>query len=80
MPGMSGTELSGHAIALRPGLDVVYMTAYAQEHLSALANSAVVIRKPFTPERLLETIRRHLDQHPPTRTGQARSTRSRGGM
>ena len=64
MPAMSGVEVAERARELRPDLPVVFMTAYAHNRLTSLREGAVVIRKPFTPDRLLETVRTKLDRSP----------------
>ncbi len=66
MPGMTGVELASRLQAQRPGLPVLYMSAYAPPTLRLTSSSpagdisAQVLTKPFTPEQLLEQVRRQL--------------------
>jgi len=63
MPHMSGASLADRIIELKPGIPVVYMTggpvtpgpSHADDH------QATKIRKPFTAQTLLQTIRQALD-------------------
>lgn len=63
MPGMTGPELVSRALALRPQLSVLYMSAQSGEAFQAqpggLARRAF-IQKPFTPETLVHAVRRLL--------------------
>ncbi|HYM34841.1 MAG TPA: ATP-binding protein [Steroidobacteraceae bacterium] len=55
MPKMSGVELAGQALKLRPGVRVLFMSGYAPdpEHRALFAGSgAAFLQKPFTPEQL----------------------------
>lgn len=60
MPGMTGPELVSRALALRPQLSVLYMSAQSGEAFQAqpggLAGRAF-IQKPFTPEALVHAVR-----------------------
>ena len=64
MPGMSGPELAQELRKLRPGLKVMYMSAYARDVLpSGVQDSEVpFLNKPFTMRMLalsiVETLRR----------------------
>lgn len=66
MPGMTGVELAQRLRAQRPGLPVLYMSAYAPPTLRLTSPSsngdfaAQVLIKPFTPEQLLERVQRQL--------------------
>jgi two-component system cell cycle sensor histidine kinase/response regulator CckA len=64
MPGMSGPELAQELRKLRPGIKVMYMSAYARDVLpSGVQDSEVpFLNKPFTMRTLalsiVETLRR----------------------
>jgi len=65
MPGMPATEFIAHARELQPDITVLCMSGYAP---SATLHSAVgmtdssLLRKPFTPEALLRSVRDALDR------------------
>ena len=56
MPRMSGVELAGRAVELRPGLKVMYMSGFAPDarHRELFAtDGATFLQKPFTPDELV---------------------------
>ena len=55
MPGMSGRELAARLQALRPTLQVIYMSGYSEELLRRGVDGfdGTVIEKPFTGGPLL---------------------------
>jgi len=59
MPGMNGNELVDHIHKRRPGLPVVYCSAYPNQPIlqSILARGIPYITKPFTPVQLTDKIR-----------------------
>jgi signal transduction histidine kinase len=64
MPGMHGRELATLIRALLPAVRVTYMSGYAHPVLAThgqLDPGALLLKKPFTEEILLETVRRTLD-------------------
>ncbi|MBK7974611.1 MAG: response regulator [Deltaproteobacteria bacterium] len=62
MPGVNGAELARRARTLRPGLKVVFMSGFPDESRSDLGElGGVLLRKPFTSEALLKTLRASLD-------------------
>jgi PAS domain S-box-containing protein len=64
MPEMGGIQLAQEALALRPGLKVLYMSGYtpnAMVHRGELPAGAHMLQKPFTSELLGRTVREILD-------------------
>ena len=65
MPGgLNGPELAEKARALRPGLNVLFTTGYAEHALlreGLLENGGSLLRKPYTRRTLAEKIRQILD-------------------
>jgi two-component system, cell cycle sensor histidine kinase and response regulator CckA len=58
MPGMSGPDLARAAVAVDPGLRVLYTSGYASEPDEAFEDPDVdFIGKPFSPQALVEKIR-----------------------
>ncbi len=61
MPGMRGDDLARRAVAMRPGLSVLFMSGYSEEapplDLGPTAGSTSFIDKPFDAGTLLERIR-----------------------
>ncbi len=61
MPGMRGDDLARRAVAMRPGLHVLFMSGYSEEapplDLGPTAGAASFIDKPFDAGTLLERIR-----------------------
>jgi signal transduction histidine kinase/CheY-like chemotaxis protein len=59
MPGMSGADLAARLGDKRPGVPVIYMSAYTADILEELleaGSSPVVLEKPFTQRQLLEAV------------------------
>ena len=64
MPEMNGREVAQRVREQRPGIRVVYMSAYSPEaiaHDGLLDEGAAFVRKPFESGLLLQTVRRALD-------------------
>ncbi len=64
MPGMHGSDLADRVHEARPRLPVIYMSGYPEEAAIAeriLSPNAAFLAKPFTPEALLNAIRRMLN-------------------
>jgi len=64
MPGMHGSELADRVREGRPRLPVIYMSGYPEEVAIAeriRSPAAAFLAKPFTPEALLNAIRRMLN-------------------
>jgi CheY-like chemotaxis protein len=69
MPSMSGAELIRRALERTPGQRALHMTGHPEVRFDAEAGvtgHVPVIRKPFTPEKLLEAVRNALAAPPPT--------------
>jgi PAS domain S-box-containing protein len=65
MPKMGGKELAERLQALRPALQVLYMSGYAQGALAdpgALDRGMALLQKPFTPQMLAQRMREVLDR------------------
>jgi two-component system cell cycle sensor histidine kinase/response regulator CckA len=64
MPGMRGDDLARRAIAMRPGLHVLFMSGYSDQappkDLGPTAGSTSFIDKPFDAGTLLERVRDQL--------------------
>ena len=64
MPGLSGPELVRRARAMRPDMEILYVTGYA-DHPEVVGPGAEdgtsLLRKPFTPLDLQKTVRELLD-------------------
>ncbi|MEI9947796.1 MAG: ATP-binding protein [Pseudomonadota bacterium] len=63
MPEMNGRELAQRLRAVRPDLQVLYMSGYADVALNSddALTSATFLQKPLTPESLGHAVRRVLD-------------------
>jgi CheY-like chemotaxis protein len=69
MPSMSGAELIRRALERTPGQRALHMTGHPEVRFDAeagVAGHVPVIRKPFSPEKLLEAVRNALAAPPPT--------------
>ncbi|MBZ5620802.1 MAG: PAS domain S-box protein [Acidobacteriia bacterium] len=63
MPGMNGKELAAQLAALQPRMKVMFMSGYTDRIMSetgVLDNSVAFLQKPFTPDRLIEMVKRVL--------------------
>jgi two-component system cell cycle sensor histidine kinase/response regulator CckA len=65
MPGMNGQQLADRITELRPGLPVIFTSAYTRGALNHTEDDATVafLDKPFTAAALTETVRSVLDTH-----------------
>jgi PAS domain S-box-containing protein len=64
MPRMNGPAMAERALALRPSMRVLYMSAYANDAVMAhgVEKGARFLQKPFVCEALLGEVRRLLDE------------------
>jgi len=78
MPGgMSGRELATTLLSKKAGLKVTYTTGYSRDaigHDLALEEGLNFLAKPYHPDHLAQTVRRCLDNPPPTLTGSTDSS------
>jgi len=61
MPGMNGKELAAGMSLTHPEMKVIFMSGYTDQIMSddgVLDSSVEFLPKPFTPARLMETVRR----------------------
>jgi CheY-like chemotaxis protein len=73
LPGMNGSQLAGEAMRRRPGLKVLFTTAYARNaivHQGRLDTGVELLTKPFTRAQLATRIRDVLDANPAGYPGQ----------
>ena len=65
MPGMNGQQLADRITELRPGLPVIFTSAYTRGALNHTGDDAAVafLDKPFTAAALTEKVRSVLDTH-----------------
>lgn len=60
MPGLNGPALAAHAVAVRPQIRVLYISAYDQGLLMDRLNldeGTPFLLKPFSPDELLSKVR-----------------------
>jgi FixJ family two-component response regulator len=60
MPGMNGLQLQSHLAAGNCGIPIIFITAYESKdsrQRAMQAGAAAFLGKPFSDERLLQTIR-----------------------
>jgi CheY-like chemotaxis protein/signal transduction histidine kinase len=66
MPDMNGRELAQRARELRPGLKVLMISGYADEEIiigQLFDEGVMFLQKPFSPDRLLKTMRNLLKRN-----------------
>lgn len=65
MPGLNGKELADSAIKTNPKLKIIYISGYSDNALfkeGVIAPDIALLRKPFLPGKLIDEIRKILDQ------------------
>jgi PAS domain S-box-containing protein len=65
MPGMSGAELAGKFLALRPNVPVLYASGYTDEaivHHGVRGGEVPFLQKPFEPDDLVRRVRELVDR------------------
>jgi DNA-binding response OmpR family regulator len=68
LPGASGGELSHAATAIRPDMGVVYISGLPKELAvtkGLIGDDALLVKKPFTSEGLIEALRTVIDEKKP---------------
>ena len=62
MPGMNGAEVARTVLAERPDTRIVFATGFAQSDAidHAVGEDAIVLRKPFSPGALADSLRKAL--------------------
>jgi PAS domain S-box-containing protein len=66
MPGMSGRQLVKRLQALRPDINVLYMSGYTEDaisHHGVLGEGTAFIEKPFTPDKLGQKVMEVLNKY-----------------
>jgi two-component system, cell cycle sensor histidine kinase and response regulator CckA len=64
MFGISGPQVARRVVSRRPGIKVLYLSGYTADALGrhgVLEPDVMVLRKPFTPEALLQAVRQALE-------------------
>jgi two-component system, cell cycle sensor histidine kinase and response regulator CckA len=63
MPGMAGPVLAEKLVAMRPGLQVLFMSGHTDAAVRhrVLEGGAAFLQKPFIPEVLARRVRQVLD-------------------
>lgn len=67
---MSGPELAKRALLLRPGLKLLYASAYTDGSVAGLSESAAFLPKPFMPQVLTDKVKELLGSTSGPRPGQ----------
>jgi CheY-like chemotaxis protein len=67
MPRVSGGELARRVAQERPGVPVLFMSGYTGDELAkhGMRDGSRLLEKPFTPEALLDAVRRALAEREP---------------
>ncbi|MGA2109551.1 MAG: response regulator, partial [Syntrophorhabdales bacterium] len=66
MPEMTGIELAGEILAIRPDMPVILCTGFshtASEDSAKAAGIKAFVLKPLTKREIARTVRRVLDEH-----------------
>jgi signal transduction histidine kinase len=62
MPEMSGYELAGRALELRPALRTMFMSGYSHPAAGSQQVQGQLLQKPFTTDELAQAVRTELDR------------------
>lgn len=71
MPTMSGPQFAEHLRIARPHVPVIYVSGYTDDEISRrglVRSNTVILAKPFSPDRLANTVRDVLRQSSPHRS------------
>jgi two-component system cell cycle sensor histidine kinase/response regulator CckA len=65
MPGMGGRELAEHALMMRPGMKVLFMSGHTEDVIlkEGIEKGTAFLQKPFRPADLAHKVREILDSH-----------------
>jgi CheY-like chemotaxis protein len=78
MPGMSGTELAQHLRAIKPELNLLFISGYTDDvGIGGTDEASAYLQKPFTPEALSKLVRELLDTQQSQRRGETRQPTER---
>ena len=67
MPHFNGRELVDHFRTLNPKVKVLFMSGYTEDAIlikGIAVGQETLLHKPFTPEMLIDTVRRRLKERP----------------
>ena len=68
MPNVNGPEFGRRALQIWPQCKILYMSGYVGDSSNGsefgLSGNEPLLRKPFSPARLLDRVRRHIDGGP----------------
>ncbi len=66
MPGFGGRQLAERALALRPGLKMLFMSGHTEDAIlkEGVSRGTPFLSKPFTPSELAHKVREVLDSNP----------------
>jgi two-component system cell cycle sensor histidine kinase/response regulator CckA len=67
MPTMNGRQVAEQALAVRPGIKVVFMSGYTDDvvlHHGVVDEGVAFIQKPLTPDAVTRKVRQTLDTPP----------------
>jgi len=70
MPQMSGRELARRLVRKRPEVRVLYTSGYVDEGMmrrSVVDRDTALLKKPFSSDALVRSVREVLDGRPPVR-------------
>jgi len=56
LPGMSGSELAAEAVAMMPGLKVIFATGYDQVVHQQELEEVALLRKPYTEQDIAKAL------------------------